>query len=105
MPKLIAGFIAVLQSESELEEYLIHYCERFLEFLIDLLSQLPTRLLQHHDRSYDCNLHLSRRFFRSFLLTTHCVEFCILNESKVSDLFKQQLLLLQHYIHFEVGRN
>lgn len=46
MQNLIIDFLHILEripSEGELNSNVVHYCERFLEFIIDLEALLPTR--------------------------------------------------------------
>jgi len=46
MQNLIIDFLHILESipaEGEVSSNLVHYCERFLEFIIDLEALLPTR--------------------------------------------------------------
>merc|ERR1740115_609062 len=74
---------------------MIHFCERFLEFMIDLMAQLPTR-----------------RFFRAVLMDLQFPVLCHLsplNSMATSEsgdppgkLFSQLLLMLKYYLHFEI---
>lgn len=72
----------------------ISYCERFLEFMLDLISQLPTR-----------------RFFHALLSDTHLTLKCQLSQLSTSDelanskgkLFNQLLEMLRFYETFEVN--
>jgi len=46
MQNLIIDFLHILESipaEGEVPRNVVHYCERFLEFIIDLEALLPTR--------------------------------------------------------------
>jgi len=68
------------------------YLERFCEFIIDMLSQLPTR-----------------RFLHALLIDIHFLERCEQSNafaSKLSDgsngLLKQLLSMIAHYIYFEI---
>jgi intron-binding protein aquarius len=66
----------------------ILYCERFMEFLIDLLSQLPTR-----------------RFFRPLIADVAVVAKCHLSalyRHEKGKLFGQLVDLLQYYEGFEI---
>ncbi|KAM7522426.1 hypothetical protein LguiA_012328 [Lonicera macranthoides] len=66
----------------------ILYCERFMEFLIDLLSQLPTR-----------------RFFRPLVADVAVVAKCHLSalyRHEKGKLFAQLVDLLQYYEGFEI---
>ena len=59
---LLKSFVRLLQSfkaDSEPSVHLVRYCDRFLELLIDLEAQLPTR-----------------RFFNTLLDDHHVVLFC-----------------------------
>ncbi|CAD7092555.1 unnamed protein product [Hermetia illucens] len=65
LQNLIIKFLQVLESipkEGPIEEHLVIYCERFLEFLIDLEALLPTR-----------------RFFNTVLDDCHLVVRCQLS--------------------------
>lgn len=73
----------------EIDVDLLHYCERFLELLIDLEAQL-----------------LTRRFFSSLLDDSHAIVYSRLSSlSKRHDgkLFRQLLDMLQFYAGFEIN--
>ncbi|KAL9643532.1 hypothetical protein ABK040_010146 [Willaertia magna] len=83
IPNLIKDFLEILNklNQNENNEMII-YCERFLEFLIDLLGQLSTR-----------------RFFRIYLENTHLLEKCKLSKFITSSkAFKLNQLI--NYLHF-----
>lgn len=87
IPKLINMFLAILE-KSEIGMLELKLCERFIAFLIDLLSQLPTRrflrvLLQ------DQAIVLKSRFSETFKNTS-------------SQRFRQLVDLLDSYLHFNV---
>ena len=72
---------------------IVKYIKRFMELMIDLLSQIPTR-----------------KFLRVLLEDTHFVIICrkFITIAKFKDKADYQLMLklistLDSYIHFEVG--
>ncbi|ORZ15851.1 hypothetical protein BCR42DRAFT_438092 [Absidia repens] len=80
-----------ITAENDVDEDLILYCERFLEFLIDLEAQLPTR-----------------RFFNTLLNDHQTVVLChlapfICRKEKDVDLIKQLLETLAFYAKFEIN--
>ncbi|XP_065342666.1 RNA helicase aquarius [Cloeon dipterum] len=89
---LMARFIRLLDTIPEsgnVSEDKIHYCERFLELMIDLEALLPTR-----------------RFFNTVMDDCHLVTRCKLsNLSKREDgqLFSQLLEMLEFYANFEIN--
>ncbi|CAO3585639.1 unnamed protein product [Absidia cylindrospora] len=91
---LLVNFIEKIYEipvENEVDEELIMYCERFLEFLIDLQAQLPTR-----------------RFFNTLLDDHQVVVLCnlapaIRRKEKDVDLIKQLLENLAFYAKFEIN--
>lgn len=99
LPSLLDEFMEVLHtvvSEDDMEQEENHvvngamvlYCERFIEFLIDLLSQLPTR-----------------RFFRALVLDRAVVVKCrmaALFNHPEGRLFSQLTDLLRFYEDFEI---
>ncbi|CAG8442045.1 1306_t:CDS:10 [Diversispora eburnea] len=86
------GFVEVLYSIPEVGDMdpdAIAYCERFLEFLIDLEAQLPTR-----------------RYFNTLLDDHQILVLCklspLVKREKGSELFKQLLEILKFYAGFEI---
>ncbi|KAJ9563645.1 hypothetical protein OSB04_008805 [Centaurea solstitialis] len=75
----------------QINEPSILYCERFMEFLIDLLSQLPTR-----------------RYFKPLVADVAVVAKChlsVLYRHEKGKLFAQLVDLLQYYEGFEIDDN
>ncbi|KAJ0468294.1 putative intron-binding protein aquarius [Helianthus annuus] len=75
----------------KINEASILYCERFMEFLIDLLSQLPTR-----------------RYFKPLVADVAVVAKChlsVLYRHEKGKLFAQLVDLLQYYVGFEIDDN
>lgn len=71
-------------NEDEIDDAAVLYCERFMEFLIDLLSQLPTRRYIHLSLPLSLSLfhfHIALFSSSSFLIITgrflysSCLEF------------------------------
>jgi len=91
MAELLDEFLADLERFGEQETLgndELNYVERFVELMIDLLNQLPTR-----------------RFFRPILVDKHFVVRC--KRSKVAQqplarLFNQLLSILRYYENFEI---
>jgi len=89
--ELLKNFLFILNSIPEIGEVSVHhlrYCERFLEFLIDLEGQLPTR-----------------RFFNTLLDDHNIVLFCrtsALAKRKDASLFRDLLDNLTFYANFEI---
>ncbi|CAG8455667.1 2479_t:CDS:10 [Acaulospora colombiana] len=86
------GFVEVLYSIPEAEDVdqdKVAYCERFLEFLIDLEAQLPTR-----------------RYFNTLLEDHQILVLCKLSpfvrRKEGSELFKKLLDILKFYVGFEI---
>ncbi|KAI8344483.1 hypothetical protein BC941DRAFT_10831 [Chlamydoabsidia padenii] len=80
-----------IPAENKVDDELIMYCERFLELLIDLEAQLPTR-----------------RFFNTLLDDHQIVVLCnlaplIQRKEKDVDLIKQLLENLAFYTKFEIN--
>uniref|UniRef100_A0A915IU13 Intron-binding protein aquarius n=1 Tax=Romanomermis culicivorax TaxID=13658 RepID=A0A915IU13_ROMCU len=97
--KLIEDFCRVLHripAEGEIDPDNIKYCERFLEFLIDIESLLPTR-----------------RFFNTLMNANHVICKCrmsnlVTNEERrlnEGKLFNQLLEILEFYARFEIDDN
>lgn len=80
--------IVTLDDNAEIDDSCILYCERFMEFLIDLLSQLPTR-----------------RYIRPLVADVAVVAKCHLSalyRHHKGKLFSQLVDLLQFYEKFEI---
>ncbi|KAG0339143.1 hypothetical protein BG004_006940 [Podila humilis] len=90
MSDMIKQFIQVLESIEDGEQEKIAYCERFMEFLIDLESQLPTR-----------------RYLNTLIEDHQLVAICKLaplNQNKISGtLFSQLLEIFTFYTGFEIN--
>ncbi|CAJ0946367.1 unnamed protein product, partial [Mesorhabditis belari] len=90
--KLIQRFIRVLKSvddeSKEVDVDEIHYCERFVELLIDLEALLPTR-----------------RFFNALLHVSHVIVYCVMSKlimAEAGSLFCQLVTMLKFYSRFEI---
>ncbi|XP_073433968.1 RNA helicase aquarius [Dendrobates tinctorius] len=90
---LIQKFLSVLQSipaTGPVSVEKIHYCERFIELMIDLEALLPTR-----------------RWFNTVLDDSHLVVHCYLSNLSKSEqeghLFSQLLDMLKFYTGFEIN--
>ncbi|CAJ0926919.1 unnamed protein product [Ranitomeya imitator] len=90
---LIQKFLSVLQSIPEtgpVSVEKIHYCERFIELIIDLEALLPTR-----------------RWFNTVLDDSHLVVHCYLSSlskrEQEGHLFSQLLDMLKFYTGFEIN--
>jgi len=93
VPSLVREFLNKVEQTSdkeELEESYLLYLEMFLQFLVDLLSQLPTR-----------------RFLRVVLMDMHVLEHCSLSSLSRRDeqgrLFRQLLDMYRFYLGFEIN--
>ncbi|KAF8940749.1 hypothetical protein BGZ47_007611 [Haplosporangium gracile] len=90
LSEMIKGFVQILESIEQDEEEKITYCERFMEFLIDLEAQLPTR-----------------RYFNTLVEDHQIVAICKLSKftsNKESGvLFSQLLDILAFYTGFEIN--
>ena len=67
----------------------IQYCERFMEFLLDLLSQLPTR-----------------RFFHAIFQESHAlirIQFSQILSLEQARLFSNQFEMVRFYDNFEIN--
>lgn len=90
--KLMLSFLDDLEklpTEGPIESDVIHYCERFLEFMIDLEASLPTR-----------------RFFNVLLDDCQLVLRCTvsaLTKREEGDLFRRLLDLVKFYARFEIN--
>ncbi|XP_005109242.1 RNA helicase aquarius [Aplysia californica] len=91
LARLIEKFYSILDSiplKGHADYNKVHYCERFLELLIDTEAQLPTR-----------------RFVNTLLDDRHVVVRCKLSQlilRKEGKLFSQLLSMLESYAHFEI---
>ncbi|CAI5764076.1 RNA helicase aquarius [Podarcis lilfordi] len=93
LSQLIQKFISVLKSipiSGPLSMDKVHYCERFIELMIDLEALLPTR-----------------RWFNTILDDSHLVVHCYLSSlakrGKEGHLFCQLLDMLKFYTGFEIN--
>ncbi|KAM9294455.1 RNA helicase aquarius [Gastrophryne carolinensis] len=91
--QLIKKFLSVLQSipaTGPVPAEKIHYCERFIELMIDLEALLPTR-----------------RWFNTVLDDSHLVVHCFLSSlskrEEEGHLFSQLLDMLKFYAGFEIN--
>nr|WJH19508.1 RNA helicase aquarius [Euglena gracilis] len=90
LPKLVEYFLDLLRTihAGSAERDAVVYCERFVEFMTDLLCQLPTR-----------------RFFRAYLEDRRVHAECLLAPLYAmpeGKLFKDLLGILQFYTGFEI---
>nr|XP_058954982.1 RNA helicase aquarius-like [Pocillopora verrucosa] len=93
LSNLVQKFVKILQSIPELGSVdmdKVHYCERFLELLVDLEALLPTR-----------------RFFNTLVDDHHLVVKChlsgLVRRESEGRLFKQLLDMLKFYTGFEIN--
>ncbi|ALC47310.1 CG31368 [Drosophila busckii] len=92
MQNLIIDFLHILEripAEGELNSNVVHYCERFLEFIIDLEALLPTR-----------------RFFNTVLDDCHLIVRALMSplvRREEGKLFGQLLDMLKFYTRFEIN--
>ncbi|XP_017062116.1 RNA helicase aquarius isoform X1 [Drosophila ficusphila] len=92
MQNLIIDFLHILEkipAEGEVASNVVHYCERFLEFIIDLEALLPTR-----------------RFFNTVLDDCHLIVRALLSplvRREEGKLFGQLLDMLKFYTRFEIN--
>ncbi|KAM9381229.1 RNA helicase aquarius [Phaethornis superciliosus] len=93
LSQLIQKFIAVLKSipvSGPISMDKVHYCERFIELMLDLEALLPTR-----------------RWFNTVLDDSHLVVHCYLSSlakrEKEGHLFSQLLDMLKFYTGFEIN--
>ncbi|KAL0969673.1 hypothetical protein UPYG_G00230650 [Umbra pygmaea] len=93
LSKLIKKFLGVLMSispEGPVPMEKVHYCERFIELMIDLEALLPTR-----------------RWFNTVLDDSHLVVSChlssLVQREKEGHLFCQLLDMLKFYTGFEIN--
>jgi intron-binding protein aquarius len=84
---LTLDFIRLLHGENRTQEH-VSYCERFVEFISDLLSQLPTR-----------------RYVNTLLQDLHILPALRLSpmfNDEDNALLRDQTALLTHYVHFSI---
>ncbi|KAI0393656.1 hypothetical protein F5Y17DRAFT_299139 [Xylariaceae sp. FL0594] len=84
---LTLDFIRLLHDENRTREHAL-YCERFVEFISDLLSQLPTR-----------------RYVNTLLQDLHILPALRLSpmfSDEDNELLRDETALLSHYIHFSI---
>ncbi|XP_017104861.2 RNA helicase aquarius [Drosophila bipectinata] len=92
LQNLIIDFLNILESipaEGEVKSNVVQYCERFLEFIIDLEALLPTR-----------------RFFNTVLDDCHLIVRALLSplvRREEGKLFGQLLDMLKFYTRFEIN--
>ncbi|XP_002000180.3 RNA helicase aquarius [Drosophila mojavensis] len=92
MQNLIIDFLRILERiplEGDLNSNVVHYCERFLEFIIDLEALLPTR-----------------RFFNTVLDDCHLIVRAVMSplvQREEGKLFGQLLDMLKFYTRFEIN--
>ncbi|KAI3337138.1 hypothetical protein HD806DRAFT_28752 [Xylariaceae sp. AK1471] len=84
---LTLDFLRLLHGEKRTREHVL-YCERFVEFVSDLLSQLPTR-----------------RYVNTLLQDLHILPTLRLSpmfNDEENALLRDQCALLSHYVHFSI---
>ncbi|KAH8161674.1 hypothetical protein CIB48_g6573 [Xylaria polymorpha] len=84
---LTLDFLRLLYGEKRTQENVL-YCERFVEFISDLLSQLPTR-----------------RYVNTLLQDLHILPALTLSplfNDEANALLRDQCTLLSHYLHFSI---
>ncbi|KAH8294727.1 hypothetical protein KR018_002206 [Drosophila ironensis] len=92
MQNLIIDFLNILEripAKGDVSPSVVHYCERFLEFIIDLEALLPTR-----------------RFFNTVLDDCHLIVRALLSplvRREEGKLFGQLLDMLKFYTRFEIN--
>lgn len=92
LQNMIIKFLEILESvpeEGPIDQNVVHYCERFLEFLVDLEALLPTR-----------------RFFNTILDDSHLLIRCQISnllKREEGKLFDQLLSMLKFYSRFEIN--
>ncbi|KAF9919175.1 hypothetical protein FBU30_011136 [Linnemannia zychae] len=90
MSRMVQEFVLILESIDQDEEDKIAYCERFMEFLIDLEAQLPTR-----------------RYLNTLIEDHQIVAICKLSKfignKQKGVLFSQLLDILAFYTGFEIN--
>ncbi|KAG0363594.1 hypothetical protein BGZ54_008106 [Gamsiella multidivaricata] len=90
LSEMMKRFVEILESIEDDEQDKIAYCERFMEFLIDLEAQLPTR-----------------RYFNTLIEDHQIVAICKLSKlasnKRAGALFAQLLDILAFYVGFEIN--
>ncbi|KAK3818811.1 MAG: aquarius [Benniella sp.] len=90
LSEMMKQFVEILDTTEDNEQDKIAYCERFLEFLIDLEAQLPTR-----------------RYFNTLIEDHQIVTICKLSKlasnKNAGTLFAQLLDILAFYVGFEIN--
>ena len=91
VPNLIQYFLDLLKSihPGSVEKEAVIYCERFLEFMTDMLCQLPTRRFFHaylEDRKVHIECALSK-----------------LHQMEQGQMFRDLLGIMQFYMSFEIN--
>ncbi|XP_028036701.1 RNA helicase aquarius isoform X2 [Bombyx mandarina] len=92
LQRLMIKFMGILEKipeNGEIDSYVVRYCERFLELMIDLEALLPTR-----------------RFFNTVMDDCHLVVRCqmsALAQRPEGQLFTQLLQMLKFYARFEIS--
>ncbi|KAG0259623.1 hypothetical protein BG011_002514 [Mortierella polycephala] len=90
LSEMLKGFIEILESVDGIDYEKIAYCERFMEFMIDLEAQLPTR-----------------RYFNTLIDDHQIVAICKLSNlasnEQTGTLFSQLLDILAFYTGFEIN--
>ncbi|KAK5629587.1 hypothetical protein RRF57_005302 [Xylaria bambusicola] len=84
---LVLDFLQLLYEEKKAQENVL-YCERFVEFISDLLSQLPTR-----------------RYVNTLLQDLHILPALKLSpmfNDEANALLRDQFSLLSHYVYFSI---
>ncbi|KAI0911576.1 P-loop containing nucleoside triphosphate hydrolase protein [Ustulina deusta] len=84
---LALDFLRLLYEEKKAQDNVL-YCERFVEFISDLLSQLPTR-----------------RYVNTLLQDLHILPALKLSpmfNDEANALLRDQCALLSHYVHFSI---
>ncbi|KAI2637335.1 hypothetical protein GGS21DRAFT_472724 [Xylaria nigripes] len=84
---LTLDFLQLLYREKTTKEHVL-YCERFVELISDLLSQLPTR-----------------RYVNTLFQDLHILPALRLSpmfNDKANELLRDQYALLSHYVHFSI---
>lgn len=91
MQEFLNKLSSISSEDKELNQDVVHYCERFLELMIDLESQLPTRRF-FNTLMHSCN----------FLVKCHLSPLAAREEGK---LFSQLLHILKVFAQFEINDN
>ncbi|KAI1313886.1 hypothetical protein EDD11_002421 [Mortierella claussenii] len=90
LSEMMKNFVRTLESIEDDDQEKIAYCERFMEFMIDLEAQLPTR-----------------RYFNTLIEDHQIVAICKLSKlasnKQMGTLFSQLLEILAFYTGFEIS--